>query len=80
MFLLLFGPNPSLLLLNYSKIEPKTPKEMKLFGELLKDHQSSKNPARAGFFFALASRPRSAAAQPSEPGGEDCHGVICVSR
>jgi len=31
----------------------------------------------AGFFFALASRPRRAAAQPGEPEGEDCRGEIC---
>ncbi len=52
MFAWCFDLCPSLLLLNYSKIELKTRKEMKWFGELVKDHQSSKNPALKPDFFS----------------------------
>ena len=76
MFLWSIVPVLSLLLRTYSKVELKTRKEMKWFGELLKDHQSLKNPVSSRFFFALASRPRTAAAQPSGPGGENCRGVM----
>ena len=50
MFLLLFGRDSSLPLRNYSKVEFKTRKEIKWFGELLKDHQKIK-PLRAAFIF-----------------------------
>ena len=42
MFLLLFGRDSSLPLRNYSKVEFKTRKEIKWFGELLLLHQPSK--------------------------------------